>query len=171
MNEFEKNGLGIVVDDGYKRVPVYNKLGKEIGHFDFNPTDIGIIDRYNNAAGDFPKITAPLENIDINADGSVDENDDAAMKAMEEAKKNLFEVFDYIFGGNMSEAFFGSVNPFSPCNGKFYCENALDVVGRFISKQFDKEIQQMNNRVDKYTHGYRTGKHAGGGKRNKGGKK
>lgn len=159
-----QNFTGIVVDDGSVRESIRNKHGDEIGVFYFRPTDIGIIDRYNKVAADFDKITAPLENVNINPDGTVDEKNEAEMAAMNEAEAKLFEACDFLFGGNMSEAFFGKMHPFSPVNGRFYCENALDAVGKYISKQFDSEVAKINNRVNRYTHGYRTGKHKDGKK-------
>lgn len=159
-----QNFTGIVVDDGSVRESIRNKHGDEIGVFYFRPTDIGIIDRYNKVAADFDKITAPLENVNINPDGTVDEKNEAEMAAMNEAEAKLFEACDFLFGGNMSEAFFGKMHPFSPVNGRFYCENALDAVGKYISKQFDSEVTKINNRVNRYTHGYRTGKHKDGKK-------
>lgn len=155
---------GIVVDDGSVRESIRNKHGDEIGVFYFRPTDVGMIDRYNKMAAEFDKITAPLENVNINPDGTVDEKNEAEMAAMREAEKKLFEACDYLFGGNMSEAFFGKMHPFSPVNGRFYCENALDAVGKYISSQFDREVTKINNRVNRYTHGYRTGKHKDGKK-------
>ena len=68
-----QNFTGIVVDDGSVRESILNKHGEEIGVFYFRPTDVGMIDRYNKMAADFDKITAPLENVNINPDGSVDE--------------------------------------------------------------------------------------------------
>lgn len=159
-----QNFTGIVVDDGSVRESIRNKHGDEIGVFYFRPTDIGIIDRYNKVAADFDKITTPLENVNINPDGTVDEKNEAEMAAMNEAEAKLFEACDFLFGGNMSEAFFGKMHPFSPVNGRFYCENALDAVGKYISKQFDSEVTKINNRVNRYTHGYRTGKHKDGKK-------
>ena len=86
------------------------------------------------------------------------------MAILDKAQGKLFELVDYLFDGNASEAFFGKMNPFSPVDGKFYCEQALNAVGEFISKQFDEEINKINTRVEKYTHGYRTGKHKDGSK-------
>ncbi len=150
--------LEIVVDDGSVEVPIKNKRGDTLGVFYFRPTDMGMIDRYNQLAGDFEKITAPLENLDINPDGSVD-GDQAAEAAMQEAEQNLYAACDKLFGGNMSEAFFGKMHPFSPVGGRFYCENALEAVGQYISRQFAREVKKVNSRVEKYTHGYKTGKH------------
>lgn len=160
-----QNFTGIVVDDGSVRESILNKHGEEIGVFYFRPTDVGMIDRYNRMAADFDKITAPLENVNINPDGSVDEKNEAEMAAMEEAVKRLYDACNYLFDGNFSEAFFGKMHPFSPVNGRFYCENALDAVGKYISRQFDREVTKVNNRVNRYTHGYRTGKHKDGKKK------
>lgn len=156
----------ITVDDGSVKVPIRNLQGEEIGVFFFRPTDIGIIDRFNELASDFDNITAPLESVNINPDGTVDEKNDAEHAAMKEAETRLYAACDKLFGGNMSEAFFGKMHPFSPINGHFYCENALSSVGSFISRQFAREVKKVNSRVERYTHGYeaRTGKHKNGRK-------
>lgn len=160
-----QNFTGIVVDDGSVRESIRNKHGEEIGVFYFRPTDVGIIDRYNKIAADFEKITAPLENVNINPDGTVDEKDEAERAAMQEATKRLYDACNFLFDGNFAEAFFGSMHPFSPVNGRFYCENTLDAVGKYISRQFDREVAKVNNRVSRYTHGYKTGKHKDGKKK------
>lgn len=156
---------GITVDDGSIEVPIRNLQNEIIGSFVFRPTDIGIIERYNKVVGDFDKITEPLESVNINPDGTVDEKDAAEMAAMKEAEQRLYDACNYLFGGNFAEAFFGTMHPFSPIKGHFYCENALSVVGKYISAQFDREVKQVNSRVERYTHGYRTGKHKGGKKK------
>lgn len=156
----------LVVDDGTVTVPIKNKQGQLVGKFIFSPTDMHLIDRYNEVADDFEKIVEPLEHLDINPDGTTDEGDAAALAAMQEAVQRLYKACDYLFGGNMSEAFFGKVHPFSPVNGKFYCENALEAVGNFISKQFNASTKKLNRRADQYLHGAntRTGKHRNGEK-------
>ena len=170
MEEIKKNDQPfvneIVIDDGSVRVPIRNRQGEEIGVFFFRPTDMGIIDRFNDMANDFDKITAPLESVNIKADGTADEKNDAEFAALKEAEGLLYEACDKLFGGNMSEAFFGKMHPFSLINGHFYCENAIAAVGTFISRQFAREVKKINSRVDRYTHGYaaRTGKHKNGKK-------
>lgn len=156
----------IIVDDGSVRIAIKNKQGREIGVFFFRPTDIGIIDRFNYMVDEFDNITAPLINVNINADGTVDEKNEAELTALKEAENRLYAACDKLFGGNMSEAFFGRMHPFSPVNGHFYCENALSVVGNYISHQFAREVKKVNTRVERYTHGYaaRTSKHKDGRK-------
>ena len=58
MAENERNNvMRIVVDEGSVKVPICNKFGDEIGVFYFQPTDIGMVDRYNKAMSEFDKIT------------------------------------------------------------------------------------------------------------------
>lgn len=166
---------GITVDDGSVEVPIQNKQHEVIGVFVFRPTDLGIIERYNEVVDDFEKITAPLQSVNIKADGTVDDKNEAEMTAMKEAEQRLYEACNYLFGGNFAEAFFGKMHPFSPVGGRFYCEHALNAVGQYISAQFEREVKKVNTRVERYTHGYRTGKHRNGripkGGKSGGGKK
>lgn len=149
----------IVVDDGAVEVPVKNRLGEQVGVFFFHPTDVGIIDRYNEVMRDFEKITEPLTQTNIKPDGTAD--GDAETAALKEAEKRLYEAVDYLFAGNMAEAFFGSMHPFSPVGGVFYCERAIESVGQYISTQFDRETEKIKKRVGRYTKKY----HKRGGKR------
>ena len=155
-NKTNKPVLEIIVDDGMQRISIKNEYGDEIGVFAFRPTDIGIIERYNTVAAKFDEIVAPLEQYDIRPDGTADENDTAAQDALKKAEERLFEACDYMFGGNMSEAFFGKMHPFSPVGGYFYCESALNKVGTFIAAQFDAETKKINKRVNKYVGKYKS---------------
>ena len=136
----QQNFNEIIIDDGSVKVPIRNKHGEQIGEFSFRPTDIGIVDRFNSVAAEFDKIVEPLESVNIKPDGTVDERNEAEFAALREAEKRLYTACDKLFGGNMSEAFFGKMHPFSPINGHFYCENALSAVGAYISRQFDREV-------------------------------
>ena len=78
----------IVVDDGSVRVPIRNKQGDEIGVFMFRPTDIGIVDRFNSMTAEFDKIVEPLENVNIRADGTVDEKNEAEFKCIKKDSDN-----------------------------------------------------------------------------------
>ncbi len=160
MDENKKMNLGIVVDDGTIEVPITNTLGEEVGVFHFRPTDFNIVKRFNEISEKFGEIVKPL--VDANISNTGDGEDEESIRILNEVEIKLFELVDYLFDGNAAEAFFGKMHAFSPVDGKFYCENVLNAVGEFISRQFDKEIKSINSRVDKYTHGYRTGKHSKG---------
>ena len=151
MSKEKTLNLAITVDDGSRRVPIYNTEGEEIGVFSFHPTDIGIIERYNRLAGSFDAITEPLEAIRPGEDGAVDLEDPALAGALAEAGRRLYAAVDALFGGEgAAQAFFGRMHPFSPVNGEFYCTQVLQKVGEFISAQFDTETKAMSKRLGKY---------------------
>lgn len=150
----EKKLAKIVVDDGSQQVSIENQYGEEIGVFRFHPTDIGIVNRFNEMANEFDKVVEPLGETDIGADGTANEADTKAVEALNEAERRLYKIVNYIFGGDMASAFFGSMHPFSPVNGSFYCEVVLNMVGKYISEQFEAETAKYTKRIGKYTKGY-----------------
>lgn len=144
----------IIVDDGRVKVPVRNRHGDEVGLFYFQPTDVGMVERFNEVADKVNEITAPLEHVSIKPDGTPEGDNPADIATINEAKQRLYDLCDYLFGGNMSEAFFGQVHPFSPVGGMFYFERALESVGKFIAAQFDQETRRVSKRMGQYTQGY-----------------
>lgn len=144
--------LKIVVDDGRIRVPIENLEGDEVGCFYFSPTDLGIIERFNEVVKDFDKVVEPLDMVGVTNSGEgVDEE---SVKALKEAESRLFKLIDYLFGGNADEAFFGRINPFSPIGGNFYCVSVMNVVSDFISKQFDAQTKKISKNLAKYPKPY-----------------
>ena len=148
--------LSITLDDGSRHVPIFNLYGEQIGEFKFRPTDIGIANRFQEKIEEFSKLAEPLEKVNINADGTVDEEENTAeaIEAFNEAEARLFKLVDYIFGGNASEAFFGHMHPFSPVSDNFYCMLMLEKLGEFIGQQLDVEMPKVNASVSKYTSKY-----------------
>jgi len=160
MEEVKKEQIGIVVDDGTVEVPITNLTGKQVGVFYFRPTDINILKRYNDVVEKIGDVAEPLVNANINTDGKGE--DAESIEIVEQAEKRLYELMDYLFDGNYAEAFFGSMNPYSPIGGRFYAEVALEAVGNYISDKFNTELKNVSDRMKKHTHGYRTGKHKKG---------
>lgn len=147
-----KKAFEIVVDDGYQRVPIKNLHGDEVGVFYFNPTDMGIIQRYNEFVRGFDTIVEPLERLSNVPEGDDEGNTKVYEQAIQDATERLYEAVNKLFNSDTAGAFFGKVNPFSIVGeGEFYCLNVLDKVRGFINDQFDVQVAKINKRVDKYT--------------------
>ena len=137
----------ITVDDGARRVPIQNTFGEPVGEFTFHPTDIGIIERYNRMADGFEDIIGPLEQLD--PDGNVD--DPAYVAALNEATARLYAAVDELLGSrDAAQAFFGSMNPFSPVEGQFYTTHVLNALGEFIGASFRKETAKFSEKAEGY---------------------
>ena len=74
--------FSIQVDDGFQKIPIKNLHGDEVGVFYFNPTDIGIIQRYNEFAKNFDYVTEPLERLSDAANDDPDNVTPAQEKAL-----------------------------------------------------------------------------------------
>lgn len=143
--------LRIVVDDGIQRIPITNLHGDEVGEFKFNPTDMGIIQRYNEFAKNFETVVEPLERLSDAPNEDGEEYTNAQEAALNDATERLYEAVNKLFNGDMASAFFGKIHPFSLVDGEFYCTKALEAVRVFISEQFDEQANRINKRVNKYT--------------------
>ena len=144
--------IEIIVDDGYQRVPVRNLFGDEVGVFYFNPTDMGIIRRYNGFVQNFDSIADPIERLYNAPEGNGGEDSKKYEEAIEEATQRLYEAVNKLFNSDAAGAFFGKVNPFSIVgDGEFYCTNVLNKVRGLINDQFDVQVAKINKRVNKYT--------------------
>ena len=155
MNETQNNEqiqqqeeMTIVIQDRRISVPVRNQLGEQIGVFRFDPTDVNIVKRYNEASEKFAEILNGIDGEDANA--------------FDEAGEKIIEFLDYVLGGNSREAFFAQTHPLSPQDGRFYCEQVFEMIGNFIVQKFEAESGMLNKRISTQTHGYRSGKHKKG---------
>lgn len=144
--------LKIIIDDGRRKVPIENFEGDEIGCFYFSPTDLGIVERFNEISSRFDSVIEPLQSVGIDAKGEGLDPESVAL--LKEAGKRLFDMVDYLFQGNASQAFFGKINPFSPIGGNFYCVSVLNTVSAFIEKQFSSETKRISKNLAKYTAKY-----------------
>ena len=150
----------IVIDDGAVKVAIQNQFGERIGTFRFYPTDVNIVNRYNEVSDQFETILAPLINANIGPEG---EGEDASsVEILNEAGDKMIALMDYVLNANSREAFFSKTHIFTPMGGMFFCEKVYDAIGKYISKRFDAEVNRVNVRMKQHMHGYRTGKHAKG---------
>lgn len=141
--------LRIVVDDGYVHVPMYNLGGDKIGEFSFQPTDVDIVNRFNESMEKFDEVISPIKEFAEKAGEDAD-----PMDALNEARDRLFKACDYIFNAETGKSLFGRMHPFSLVDGKFYCEEVFDKLGQFIAAQFGEQTKKVNARVQKYVAKY-----------------
>ena len=143
--------MNIVVDDGSRRVPILNKSGEEIGAFTFHPTDLGIIERYNDMASGFDAIVEPLQALEATEGADVDLTNPTYIDALGEASRRLYEAVNVLLGSDdAAEAFFGKLNPFSPVDGDFYCTQVLNALGQYIGRVFETETAKFSAKAAKY---------------------
>ena len=133
----------IVIDDGREEYEIVNKFGDIIGKFRMNPSDMGMIRRYN-AFGD--EISSMTEGV------SEDMESEEILRKLE---SRLFVAFDDFFGSQVSHDIFGTTSPFSPMsNGELYFETVITAICSLIEQETGERLKKVNAKVAKYAAKY-----------------
>ena len=139
-------------DDGFKEFMINDDPSKVIR---FNPSDYGIIERFNTARKDILNEIEKLQkDFDIKPDGTPDVPDDEleeAAEMMSKARKLICDKVDYIFGNPVSEIAFGNQSPLSSIKGIPLFERFIRAAQPYIEEEVKKEQQASQKRVEKYT--------------------
>ena len=139
-------------DDGYKEFMINDDPNRVIR---FNPSDYGIIERFNTARKDILNEIEKLQkDFDIKPDGTPDVPDDEleeAAEMMSKVRKLICDKVDYIFGNPVSEIAFGNQSPLSSIKGIPLFERFIRAAQPYIEEEVKKEQQASQKRVEKYT--------------------
>ena len=126
-----------VVDTGSVLVNLLDTNGGKIGEFEINPSDSGILSRYEKTVDYFNNVEFP--------DNLTDDEKLEKMKALDEGIK---EQFDFLLNGEVSGVIFSRCNPLTViASGDFFFEHVLEVIGSIIEKETDQRIKKKMKKV------------------------
>ena len=135
------------LDDGTKEITFVNTYNKVICRIHFRPSDISILDRYNLLTKDFDKIIAPLQQIDINPDGTTDES----WEILKQVEGTLIQRINALLDTDDASEIFRVRNAFSCIGGRFFIENVIDAIGKVITAYLEEEAELTRKRISQYT--------------------
>ena len=122
-------------NEGYKEFTINNNPNRVIR---FNPTDIGIIERFEVTSKKLEGIAAGI---------SENESDE---KVLAKLDAEIKAQIDYIFNQPVSEIVFGAQSPMAPVGGKMLFERFLEAVLPEIKESIEIEKKESAERVGKY---------------------
>ena len=127
-----------IIDDGLHDVVFKNKNGEVFSEFSFNPSDTGLLSRYDS-------FIEFLESLEIKEDG------DTASQILE-FENSIKEKIDELFNRNVSESIFKT---YSPCtifaNGDMFIEVVIKHMGDVIEKETDNRFKKKVAKIKKAT--------------------
>lgn len=135
----------IIIEDGLKTYEIANKSGKIYGSFSFDPSDMGILKRYN-------EVVKVFEGMDFNfLEDDITQN----IEKYVEIENVVNEKIDYLFNSDVSSTIFSITSPLTIIpSGKLFLKSALEAIGQVIENETGERVKKMNNRVNKYTAKY-----------------
>ena len=135
----------IKISTGAKKYELQDADGEVIGEFKFNPSDVGIMERYDKVVDWFNAIELP---------------EDFGVAEAIELSSGVKEQLDFLFGYPVSEGLFAKCNPLSPTeSGDLYFEAVVDALLTVINKEMDQRIEKKVKRIQKATSKYQTQDH------------
>ena len=127
-----------IIDDGLHNVVLKNKNGEVFSEFSFNPSDTGLLSRYDS-------FIEFLESLEIKEDG------DTASQILE-FENSIKEKIDELFNRNVSESIFKT---YAPCtifaNGDMFIEVVIKHMGDVIEKETDNRLKKKVAKIKKAT--------------------
>lgn len=140
------------IDDGTREITLVNPYGMLICKIHFRPSDISIMDRYNQLTADFDKIIAPIAKTNIQPDGTASENaTDEEWAALKEVESTLIQRINALLDTKDAGEIFKTRNAFSSVGGTFFVERVLDAIGNVILAYMQEETELSKARIAKYT--------------------
>lgn len=137
--------LSLQVETGSLVIDLTNEHGRKIGEFEFNPSDSGILKRYE-AVVDF------FNNASIGDDVDEDKVNDEIIKL----EDGIRQQFDFLLGHNVSDGIFSECGALAICaNGDFFFETVLDGIGNIVEKVTEQRVSKKLSKVKKATAKYR----------------
>ena len=136
--------MKLTVDTGAITIELVDEKGREIGTFDFNPSDSNII-RYKEVVEHFGEISQSIR--------------DAGGLGEEEVGRISDEIaqqIDYLLGYNVSEQVFCRLGALTITgNGDLYFERVLDgiadVIEKITSQRVEKKLARVRKATEKYS--------------------
>lgn len=132
------NTSQFIIDDGLHNVVFKNNKGEVFSEFSFNPSDTGLLSRYDS-------FIEFLESLEIKEDG------DTASQILE-FENSIKEKIDELFNRNVSESIFKT---YSPCtifaNGDMFIEVVIKHMGDVIEKETDNRLKKKVAKIKKAT--------------------
>ena len=139
------------LDDGTREITLVNNYNKVICRIHFRPSDISIMDRYDMLTKDFDKIIEPLQQININPDGTTDESVENSWKILKTVEGTLIQRINALLDTDDASEIFRVRNAFSAIGGRFFVEHVLDAIGKVITAYMAEEAELTRKRISPYT--------------------
>lgn len=135
----------IVFDEGIKEFSINNDPNRIIR---FNPSDVAIVTRFDEAKKNAEKALEEIKDIDLNVNG------DAKLKKFTDLIVKVTEILneqiDHIFGEGTATIAFGKQSPLTTVKGEYLFVRFIEGAYKAIKPFIDEEVVLREKNIKKY---------------------
>ena len=140
----------LVFDEGYKEFTIN---GDESRIIKFNPCDVAILTRIDEAKVKILEAINLSEDVELNSEGKPVDNFENATKIVKHIDDTIKEQINYIFNYEVSEVVFGKQSPMANVKGMPLYARFMESIKPVIETAMKEENEKSRKRVAKYTKG------------------
>lgn len=138
----------LVFDEGYKEFTIN---GDENRVIKFNPSDIGMLKRIDEAKNKILEAMNVDKDIELDNEGKPVENLENASKIVRHIDDTIKEQINYIFNYDVSDIVFGNQSPMANIKGIPLYARFMESIKPVIETAMKEENEKSRKRVAKYT--------------------
>lgn len=135
-------------DEGYKEFSINGDENRVIM---FNPSDLAIIKRLEEAKNKISESMAIKDDIELDNEGKPVDSLENYSKVISHIDNVIKEQINYIFDSDVANVVFGNQSPLANIKGKPLYERFMESVMPEIKKAVEEEAKESRKRVAKYT--------------------
>lgn len=138
----------LVFDEGYKEFTINGDENRVIR---FNPSDIAILKRLDEAKDKILEAMQVEKDIELDVEGKPIESLENASKVVKHIDDTIKEQINYVFDYNVSDVVFGKQSPMANIKGLPLYVRFMESVKPVIESAMKEEAEKSRKRVNKYT--------------------
>ena len=138
----------LVFDEGYKEFTINGDENRVIR---FNPSDIAILKRLDEAKDKILEAMQVEKDIELDVEGKPIESLENASKVVKHIDDTIKEQINYVFDYNVSDVVFGKQSPMANIKGLPLYVRFMESVKPVIESALKEESEKSRKRVNKYT--------------------
>ena len=135
-------------DEEYKEFSINGDENRVIR---FNPSDLAIIKRLEEAKNKISESMAIKDDIELDNEGKPVDSLENYSKVISHIDNVIKEQINYIFDSDVANVVFGNQSPLANIKGKPLYERFMESVMPEIKKAVEEEAKESRKRVAKYT--------------------
>ena len=138
----------LVFDEGYKEFTINGDENRVIR---FNPSDVAMLKRLNQAKENILEAMKGNEDIELDEEGKPIDSLENASKIIRHIDNTIKEQINYIFNYEVADVVFGEQSPMANVNGLPLYVRFMESIKPVIEEAMKEERKKSRKRVEKYT--------------------